>query len=427
MIRSISLLTILALSACSPQRFVYKELKRIETSFQEHAGFALYDPEKRKFIVQHNADRYFTPASNTKIFTFYTSLRLLGDSIAALKYEVANDTLLFEGLGDASFLYPYTFQNDRVFNFLKSFPGTVSFSSANFFTDRFGPGWAWDDYLYYYSPERSSFPIYGNLIHLMRDSAQMLSVEPGVFRDSLNVTSASGDASGPTRQSHANRITLHEKNRKPEKWAVPFRYSDRLLTQLLADTLHRGISLSNRRISTDAQVVKSVPADSLYRVMMQDSDNFIAEQLLLQCARVVSDSLKPEIAITYAKKNFLSDLPDEPQWVDGSGLSRYNLFTPRSIVRLWEKISAEVSEERLLKLVAIGGKPGTLRSLYKSETPYVFGKTGSLSNNHCLSGFVKTRRGRTLIFSYMHNNFVQPTRLVRAEMEKLIKSVHEKF
>jgi D-alanyl-D-alanine carboxypeptidase/D-alanyl-D-alanine-endopeptidase (penicillin-binding protein 4) len=37
--------------------------------------------------------------------------------------------------------------------------------------------------------------------------------------------------------------------------------------------------------------------------MMQESDNFIAEQLLLTCAGVLSDSLKPEIAIRVHEEN----------------------------------------------------------------------------------------------------------------------------
>jgi D-alanyl-D-alanine carboxypeptidase/D-alanyl-D-alanine-endopeptidase (penicillin-binding protein 4) len=160
---------------------------------------------------------------------------------------------------------------------------------------------------------------------------------------------------------------------------------------------------------------------------MQDSDNFIAEQLLLQCAALLSDTLQPEIAIRYAKKNLLTDLPDEPQWVDGSGLSRYNLFTPRSVVVLWDKMSRIVPRERLFKLLATGGRPGTIRNYFNAEVPYIFGKTGSLSNNHCLSGFVVTKSGRTLIFSFMHNNFVQPTRKVRLEMEKFLNRIHERY
>jgi len=208
---------------------------------------------------------------------------------------------------------------------------------------------------------------------------------------------------------------------------VPFRVDPLLTSELITDTLKKDVRQVDRPLTQTASTLYSIPADSLYRVMMQDSDNFIAEQLLLVCAGVLSDTLQPEIAIRHAEKNFLMDLPDKPIWVDGSGLSRYNLFTPRSIVRLWEKIYEFVPRDRLFALLATGGKSGTIRNWYKADKPYIFGKTGSLSNNHSLSGYLVTRTGKTLIFSFMNSNFTASGSEVRRNMQNILNFIYEKY
>lgn len=160
---------------------------------------------------------------------------------------------------------------------------------------------------------------------------------------------------------------------------------------------------------------------------MQQSDNFIAEQLMLMCSYQLFSICDTEQAINYARDSLLSDLPDRPVWRDGSGLSRYNLFTPRSIVKLLHKISQEIPEERLFTTFPIGGVAGTIKSWYGAEEPYIFAKTGTLSNKHCLSGFIKTKSGRTLIFSFMNNNYINGSTEVKEAMQNVLEWIRDEL
>jgi D-alanyl-D-alanine carboxypeptidase/D-alanyl-D-alanine-endopeptidase (penicillin-binding protein 4) len=134
--------------------------------------------------------------------------------------------------------------------------------------------------------------------------------------------------------------------------------------------------------------------------------------------------------INYSKEHFLNNLPDTPQWVDGSGLSRYNLFTPRSIVTLLSKILDELKNDDLVhSLLPAGGVVGTIKTVYKTDNgqPFIWAKTGSLSNNYSQSGYLITRKGKRLAFSFMNNNFTKPTRQVRDEMVRIMTYIHENW
>ncbi len=111
------LVAVVLLGSCSPKYLIKKEASTTEIALQDHLGFYLIDLSSNNPLIDFNGAKYFTPASNTKIFTFYTSLRLLGDSIASLKYFQTDDSLIFQGLGDPSFLYKDVFDNGRVCSF----------------------------------------------------------------------------------------------------------------------------------------------------------------------------------------------------------------------------------------------------------------------------------------------------------------------
>ena len=419
------LISILAI-ACSPvsKRALTKKFTAIENRLHDHTGFMLYDLTENKELFSFQSDRYFTPASNTKIFTLYTSLVVLGDSVPGLRYIENGDSLIFAGTGDPSFLYENIYNPGKTFSFLSASNKKLYLADGNFFTEAIGPGWSVDDLPFTYSSERSALPVYGNYFTLTQTD-RTIKTMPRYF--SFNITvKDSVEKARMDRELGSNKISLYPERQLSQRndWRTPFVTSAELTARLLSDTLKKDVTVIQKGRLSAAKVLYSMPVDSLYKEMMQESDNFIAEQLLLMCANILSDSLKPEIAIAYMKKNYLSDLPDAPIWVDGSGLSRYNLFTPRSIVKLWEKIYAQVPRERLFPLLAIGGETGTVKRYYKNEPPYLYGKTGTLSNNHSLSGYLVTMKGRTLIFSFMSNNYPGSVSTVRPEMEKILKALY---
>jgi serine-type D-Ala-D-Ala carboxypeptidase/endopeptidase (penicillin-binding protein 4) len=414
--------------ACSPlsHRKMQRTLHREEKKLQNHIGFIAYDPAKDKTILEFRSDHYFTPASNTKVLTLFSCLKLLKDSIPSIRYIENADSLIFWGLGDASFLNPECFDNQRTYNFLRSSSKPLYLSMKNFHTQHFGRGWAWDDYGDDYSVERSAFPIYGNVFSFFPFPDRTVIV-PAYFKKFYNKGRPLPKAA-LKREVFSNQFTYHPGlNQRYSDFKVPFHVDTKLVIDLLQDTLKRKIGVVDKTPDLRSAILFSVPADSLYAVMMKESDNDIAEQLLLSCSAMLSDSLAPEIPIRHIQQNFFSRFRDRPIWVDGSGLSRYNLLTPRFMLEVWKEIYRTVPRERLFRILAVGGQPGTLKRFFSSKTPYLFGKTGTLSNNHSLSGFLVTKSGKTLIFSFMNANYVARTEEVRKDMERILNLYYEHY
>ncbi|WP_026839592.1 D-alanyl-D-alanine carboxypeptidase/D-alanyl-D-alanine-endopeptidase [Gillisia sp. JM1] len=427
---SILLITSLLFS-CSSSRKLNKELSRQLTSEvfdQSFTGFALYDLDKKKFVIEHNSNKYFTPASNIKLLTFYASLKELGDSISGMRYYTTPDSLVFWGTGDPSFLNP-NLQGSKVFNFLKNSSKDLYFASSAITNPPLGSGWAWDDYNDAYSAERSQFPIYGNLVSFKWKSNEPLPLSsPSYFSDFLIKdqelsNSIRRDVDANIFRYNLSKIEALETN-------IPFKTSSELTAKLLSDTLNKPVTLISKpwKIQNkNIQTIYSIAADSLYKEMLQESDNFIAEQLLLLISEKISDSLSTNIAIDHIQSIYFNNLQDQIKWVDGSGLSRYNLITPRTLVTILDKILKELPREGLFKLLPAGGKEGTLKNWYASDIPYIFAKSGSLRNNYSLSGYLKTKSGKLMIFSFMNNNYVASSSEIKKAMEKMFLEIRNSY
>lgn len=402
------------LTSCSTTRkFVKSELEKESLSNSFH-GLVVVDAQSQKTLFDNHGDQYFTPASNTKIVTFYTGTKLLPEHIPTLKYTIANDTLFIEGTGDPSWLHPHL-KDSTAIHWLKN-QGTIALYTKNSKELRFGPGWAWEDYDTYFSPEKTTIPLYGNVATI--SNIGNLKVSPTLFLDSTEVRKNQF-----RRDELANRF--HIAPTEQDTLEVPFITSDSLTKQLLEHVLQRKITLVDHFPDRPKETLYGMETDSIFKQMLFKSDNFLAEQLLMASSSMLSDTLETQRAITYMLEHDLADLEQQPRWVDGSGLSRYNLFTPRSFVQILQKLYAEVPEERLFGIFPMWGPTGTVEKWEDPGTePFLFAKSGSFGNNYNLSGYIKTKKGRLLIFSFMNNHFKVPSSEIRKTMYSILKELH---
>ena len=161
---------------------------------------------------------------------------------------------------------------------------------------------------------------------------------------------------------------------------------------------------------------------------MVESENFLAEQLLIMGAAMLADTLHSSRARDCVMETYLSDLKHPPRWVDGSGLSRYNLFTPESMVHVLNKLYLDIPKDRLFAFFPSGGENGTLEDWFAGNPhPYIYAKTGTLGNTYCLSGYILTKSGKTLIFSFMNNHFNSASSVIKERMHTILEQLRESY
>jgi D-alanyl-D-alanine carboxypeptidase/D-alanyl-D-alanine-endopeptidase (penicillin-binding protein 4) len=358
-----------------------------------------------------------------------------------LRYETTNkEYTVFSGTGDPTFLHP-DFKNQPVFSFLKQAvnPSYLSDNNTPVFS-ALGKGWAWDDYQSDYAAERSELPVYGNVaaFYLQNDS---VAVSPSFFYNSsfqwFNGVLKNGVKPNFKIVRPFDDNSFHAVSLSASKFSgqqIPFKINSSVPNQnpvfikLLEDTLHIKLgsagSLDARFIPKN--IIRSQPVDSLFKPMMHRSDNFFAEQTLLMVSNEKLGYMSDEKIIDSLLKSDLKDVPQRPKWVDGSGLSRYNLFTPQSLVYILNKMRNDFTFERLKVILPTGGE-GTINNYYKTISGNIYAKTGTLSNNCALSGYLITSKGKLLIFSVLANNYITGATPVRRAVEQFLEGIQKKY
>jgi serine-type D-Ala-D-Ala carboxypeptidase/endopeptidase (penicillin-binding protein 4) len=157
---------------------------------------------------------------------------------------------------------------------------------------------------------------------------------------------------------------------------------------------------------------KSLPLIESIRLFNKISQNLHAELLLCTVARERAGVGTTDAGIAL-EKEFLraAGIADgDALLVDGSGLSRQNLVTPRAVVQMLAYASRQPWGDSFRSTLPIAGEDGTLEDRLKG-TPAagrLHAKTGSLEHVRGISGYATTLHGENLVFAMFTNNNAAP-------------------
>ena len=412
------------------------------------SGFALADLATGELLAERSADRLFTPASNIKLLTLATALAWLpSDSLPALAYRYDADTLRLWATAYPELAADSAPYNERIRRAIAGWPGPVEVNLHGYvYLPRLGAGWMWDDYPYAFARERSGLPVYRNLVRAWPK------VEVGddgtagpalTSRGELRFESRPGFVvvrgqdrasarPGLSRPENQNRYYAPARTPVGDTLSAPLYASANLAPQLLEDWIGRPVRYHNRPLPADwgTRVWRGLPRDTLLRAMMLPSDNFLAEQLLLCAGLYHADLTDPDRIRERATEDVLPVDPERLRWADASGVSHYNLATPRVLTEVLVDLAARYPLAQLRRLLPAGGASGTIADWYASppgEEPYVYAKTGTLRHNHCLSGYLRADSGRWLAFSLMHNHYAGSARDYKEAMQRTLARIREAY
>lgn len=390
-----------------------------------HIGISLYNPVKGTYIYNYQGDKYFVPASNTKIITCYAAMKHLGDSIVGLQYIPTETGLTAKFTGDPTLLHP-DFKKHPVADFIKQHADELIITLPEWKAEKYGSGWAWNDYDAAYMPERSAAPVYGNVVRFTKRGNNLITT-PKLFKDSVSIfADLRSDNIRINRPQASNSFQVEKGGGRFTSTEMPFVTSDALSVALLEDSLGKTIQFLDSESIADTvwKKVYSQHTDSLLKPMMHRSDNFYAEQTLLMISQQILGYMSDNKVMDTLLKTDFAGLPQTPRWADGSGLSRYNLFTPQDFVQILAKMKKEFSWKRISTIFPTGGS-GTLSGYYKDLNGKLYAKTGTLSGQVALSGFLETAKGTPLIFSVLVNNHQTSATTVRRAVEQFLLQVYQ--
>ncbi|MCU7724389.1 D-alanyl-D-alanine carboxypeptidase/D-alanyl-D-alanine-endopeptidase [Actinoplanes sp. KI2] len=418
-------------------------------------GMQVRDGATGAVIYSHNADQRVIPASNEKLMTSAAALEVLGTgyrfhTLARYSGKRSGSTvtgnLYLRGQGDPTMTYA---QFDALATAVakagvKKVTGSLVADDSWFDHTPLGLDWSWQDEAYFDNAPISALTVAADTNYdtgalaivdkpgSAAGKAGVLSVSPAnsvvtIVNHTVTGKQGSADTVTATRPHGSNTITVSGSTPlKPTAThttmvAVPD--PTRLAIGVFRDALKRhGVTITGSTTTgttpstaTTLSDHASITLGQLLPSFLKLSNNGHAELLTKAMGRAKTPgsagSWSTGLAASTAALKQLGVDTTKITMGDGSGLSRRDWLTTNQIATLLNAAQHRPWFATWYAALPIAGDPnpmvgGTLRSRMVG-TPAagnLHGKTGTLTGVNALSGYVKDKAGRTLVFSSVSNS-----------------------
>jgi len=459
-----------------------KHVEQLKTTDNDlkHAlwSVSVADAATGKFLFEHNSNFSLMPASNMKIVTTGVGLFLLGADYrfkTKLEYtgvitdSILNGNIYIVGGGDPSLgsaIYANTAPDSVFLQWggairglgIKQINGTI-IGDTRFFDDenRFS-SWEIDDIGTDYGAGVSGIQFIDNICRLYIQSASRIDEKPNLVRvepyipeiawENHLTSTAAGQASDITVYSspYSSKALLFGSfpiNSQSRTMSVAIPNTAQTCVWHFNQYLNRnGISTSNRTdvlerrtpdLNKDERNCFYTYYSPAYTEIINEtnksSNNSFAETIL----KTIGAEFGGDGTI-YAGRRLLAEklkelkIPtDGFRQSDGSGLSRHGLVTTKFLCNYLSMLYNSDVYADFVKSLPVAGVDGTMRNMLKNTAAEknVKAKSGTLSSVRAYSGYVTTKSGKDLCFSFVFNHFTCREAVITQKLEKLMTLLAE--
>lgn len=404
-------------------------------------------------LYSQDAQKYFTPASNTKLLTTAAALQQLGANyrIRTSVYSGGNGVLHVVGRGDPSLtdaqLAILAHQlKEKGIRAVRQLIADDTYIQG----DIVNPSWQWEDIQSDYGAPINSLILNQNVFSLrllpqtVGKPLQVIWTDPNeakqwrVINQSITTEENQPTFINITRDFKGSILRIQGQmavKSEPQLVSLPVvapteYFLRRFRTALAAEKIpvaQTFVSTSGGKYEKELAAVESPPLSELLTETNTNSNNLFAESLL--AALAIKKPPVPNQATADAglevMKATLTPLGVDPATyvvVDGSGLSRKNLVTPSALVQTLQTMAKSPVASVYQASLPVAGRTGTLKNRFR-DTPaegIVQAKTGTMSGVVSLAGYVNAPKYGPVVFSIMVNQSEQPTRIVRQAVDEIV-------